>query len=453
MDIELVRHSAIKHLCEEFRKYNYIDPALYEKFDVKRGLRNQDGTGVMAGLTQICNVHGYIVDDGERQPVPGQLYYRGYNVEDIVRSCQEQQRFGYEEVLYLLLFGVLPTQAQLDKFMPVITEFMHLPENFFEDMILKAPSPNIMNKLSRAILAMYSYDDDAENTSLESELEKALRITSLMCNISVKAYQVRRRYYEGKTMYLHPIEHGLSIAEEFLSLLRIDREYTKEEALLLDLCLILHAEHGGGNNSTFACRVLSSSGTDAYSAYASAVGSLKGPKHGGANIKVLEMVNDIKAHVSDYTNRQQVSDYLVKIINKEAHDRTGLVYGMGHAVYTLSDPRAQILKATATKLAKGTEFEDDFALLEIIEQETPRIFAERKGTTKQMCANVDLYSGLVYQMLKIPQELFTPLFATARMAGWSAHRIEELTTGNRIIRPAYKSVVTKKEYVPIGQRG
>ncbi|WMJ22444.1 citrate synthase [Paludicola sp. MB14-C6] len=452
MDNKLVKDSAIKHLCEEFRKYNHIDPSLYEKFDVKRGLRNQDGTGVMAGLTQICNVHGYIVSDGERQPVPGRLYYRGYDIEDIVKSCQEQQRFGFEETIYLLLFGVLPTQEQLDQFIPVIINFMHLPENFFEDMILKAPSPNIMNKLARAILAMYSYDDTAENTSLESELEKALRITASMSNISVKAYQVRRRYYEDKTMYLHPIKHGLSIAEEFLSLLRIDRSYTKEEALLLDLCLILHAEHGGGNNSTFACRVLSSSGTDAYSAYAGAVGSLKGPKHGGANIKVLEMVNNIKANVADITDRKQVCDYLVKIINKEANDYSGLVYGMGHAVYTISDPRANILKENAIKLAKGTEFENDFTLLEIIEKETPRIFAELKGSTKEICANVDLYSGLVYKMLKIPEELFTPLFATSRMAGWSAHRIEELLTGNRIIRPAYKSVSKPRAYVPINER-
>ncbi len=452
MDKERMNIGAIKELCEEFRKYNHIDAALYEKFDVKRGLRNNDGTGVMAGLTQICNVHGYVVSDGERQPVDGELFYRGYNVKDLVANSQKEQRFGYEETVYLLMFGVLPTSNQLDRFRDVISKFMHLPENFFDDMILKAPSPNVMNKLARAVLALYSYDENADDTSLEVELGKALQLTSKMCNIMVKAYQVRRRYYENKTMYLHPIKEGLSIAEEILSLLRMDRKYTKEEALLLDLCLILHAEHGGGNNSTFACRVLTSSGTDAYSAYAGAIGSLKGPKHGGANIKVLEMVNNIKQNVEDYTDKQQVVDYLKKIINKQANDYTGLVYGMGHAVYTISDPRAIILKENAIKLARGTEFEDDFKLLEIIENETPKIFAEQKENAKLICANVDLYSGLVYKMLKIPEELFTPLFATSRMAGWSAHRIEELFTGNRIIRPAYKPLCKPQEYVPINER-
>jgi len=452
MQNENSKLSAIKQLCEEFKKYNHIDPALFEKFNVKRGLRNKDGTGVMAGLTQICNVHGYVVSEGEKQAIPGELYYRGYNVKDIVSNCQEEQRFGYEETMYLLMFGVLPTKAQLEEFQETMTQFIELPENFFEDMILKAPSPNVMNKLARGVLALYSYDDNAEDTSLESELTKALQLNAQMCNMMVKAYQVRRRYYEGKSMYLHQTKPGLSIAEEILSLLRRDRRYTKEEALLLDLCLILHAEHGGGNNSTFACRVLTSSGTDAYSAYAGAIGSLKGPKHGGANIKVLEMIHDIKKNVTDYTDRDQVIDYLVKIINKQANDFTGLVYGMGHAVYTISDPRALILKENSIKLAKGTEFEDEFKLLEIIEEETPKIFAEHKGNGKAICANVDLYSGLVYKMLKIPEELFTPLFATSRMAGWSAHRIEELFTASRIIRPAYKSVSKPQEYIRIDNR-
>lgn len=452
MEKERENIGAIKDLCKEFRKYNHIDPSLYEKFDVKRGLRNNDGTGVMAGLTQICNVHGYVVSDGERQPVAGELFYRGYNVRDLVKNCELEQRFGYEETVYLLLFGVLPTKSQLDSFKNIISSFMELPESFFDDMILKAPSPNVMNKLARGVLALYSYDDNADDTSLEVELGKALQLISKMCNIMVKAYQVRRRHYENETMYLHPIQQGLSIAEEILSLLRIDRKYTKEEALLLDLCLILHAEHGGGNNSTFACRVLSSSGTDAYSAYAGAIGSLKGPKHGGANIKVLEMVNNIKENVVDITDREQVSAYLIKIINKEANDKTGLVYGMGHAVYTISDPRAIILKENAIKLAKGTEFEDEFKLLEIIEEVTPQIFANQRENAKLICANVDLYSGLVYKMLKIPQELYTPLFATSRMAGWGAHRIEELFTGNRIIRPAYKPISKPQTYVPIDKR-
>lgn len=452
MNLQEQNVSAIKGLCEEFKKYNHIDAALYEKFNVKRGLRNSDGTGVMAGLTQICNVHGYVMSEGELSPIPGELFYRGYNIIDLIQNSQDEQRFGYEETVYLLIFGALPNKAQLDAFCAMISDMMELPESFFDDMILKAPSKDIMNKLARGVLALYSYDDDADDTSIEAEIGKAIQLIAKMCNIMVKAYQVRRRCYEGESMYLHPIKPNISIAQEILSLLRMDREYTKEEAMLLDLCLVLHAEHGGGNNSTFACRVLSSSGTDAYSAYAGAIGSLKGPKHGGANIKVLEMVDDIKANVADITNKALVSDYLVKIINKQANDLSGLVYGMGHAVYTVSDPRAIILRENAQKLVCGTEFEDEFKLLQIIEEVTPEIFAAQKNNSKAICANVDLYSGFVYKMLKIPQELFTPLFATSRMAGWSAHRIEELFTGNRIIRPAYKAIMSKKTYLPMSQR-
>lgn len=444
--------AAIQDLCEEFRKYNRIDPSLYQKFDVKRGLRNQDGTGVVAGLTQICNVHGYILNEGEREAVPGVLYYRGYNVNDIVQSCQADGRFGYEEVVYLLLFGALPSREQLAMFNRVLAHFMYLPEGFFEDMMLKAPSPNIMNKLARSVLSLYSYDENADDSSLEAELGKSLQLIAKMPNLIVKAYQVLLRSYEGKTMYLHPEQEGLSAAEEILSLLRMDRQYTREEALLLDLCLMLHAEHGGGNNSTFACRVLSSSGTDAYSAYAGAIGSLKGPLHGGANIKVLEMVEDIRAHVNDITDEGQVADHLRRILRKEANDGSGRIYGMGHAVYTLSDPRAVILRENAVRMAEGTEFEREFTLLSIIERLTPELCSER-GITKPMCANVDLYSGLVYRMLKIPQELFTPLFAMSRMAGWSAHRIEELFTGGRLIRPAYKPVSKPQKYIPLSQRG
>ncbi len=445
--------AAIQDLCEEFRKYNRIDPAYYEKFDVKRGLRNQDGTGVMAGLTQICNVHGYVLNEGEREAVPGELYYRGYNIRDIIQSCRTEDRFGYEEVVYLLLFGALPNQAQLEMFNRVLAHFMYLPETFFEDMMLKAPSPNIMNKLARSVLALYSYDENADESTLEAELGKSLQLIAKMPNLMVKAYQVKRRSYDGETMYLHPEREGLSAAEEILSLLRMDRSYTHEEASLLDLCLMLHAEHGGGNNSTFACRVLSSSGTDAYAAYAGAIGALKGPRHGGANIKVLEMVEDIRAHVNSITDEGQVADHLRRIIRREANDHSGLVYGMGHAVYTLSDPRAVILREHAVRLAEGTEFEPEFTLLNIIERLTPEIFLQERGSSKPMCANVDLYSGLVYRMLKIPQDLFTPLFAVSRMAGWSAHRIEELFTGGRIIRPAYKSVSRPQKYLPLSQRG
>lgn len=441
----------IQDLCEEFRRYNQIDAKLYEKFDVKRGLRNQDGTGVMAGLTQICNVHGYVINEGEREPVEGALYYRGYDVKELVGHCVEARRFGFEEVVYLLIFGVLPTEEQLVGLKRILSHFCYLPEGFFEDMMLKAPSANIMNKLARSILALYSYDSDPDNLSLESEIGRALQIIARLGNIAVKAYQVKRRFFDGKTMFLHPEQPGLSFSEEMLSLLRGDRIYTEDEALLLDLCLMIHAEHGGGNNSTFACRVLTSSHTDAYSAYASAVGALKGPLHGGANLQVMRMLSDMKEHVSDITNEGEVADYLQKLLNKEGFDRSGKIYGMGHAVYTLSDPRAEILKKYAVGHAKGTEFEKDFEALNLIESLTPELMA-KKGITKPICANFDLYTGTVYRMLDIPEDLFTPLFATARIAGWSAHRIEELFTGNRIIRPAYKAVAKPRAYVPIDQR-
>ena len=441
----------IQDLCEEFRRYNQIDAKLYEKFDVKRGLRNQDGTGVMAGLTQICNVHGYVINEGEREPVEGALYYRGYDVKELVGHCVEARRFGFEEVVYLLIFGVLPTEEQLAGLKQILSHFCYLPEDFFEDMMLKAPSANIMNKLARSILALYSYDSDPDNLSLESEIGRALQIIARLGNIAVKAYQVKRRFFDGKTMFLHPEQPGLSFFEEMLSLLRGDRIYTEDEALLLDLCLMIHAEHGGGNNSTFACRVLTSSHTDAYSAYASAVGALKGPLHGGANLQVMRMLSDMKEHVSNITNEGEVADYLQKLLNKEGFDRSGKIYGMGHAVYTLSDPRAEILKKYAVGHAKGTEFEKDFEALNLIEALTPELMA-KKGITKPICANFDLYTGTVYRMLDIPEDLFTPLFATARIAGWSAHRIEELFTGNRIIRPAYKAVAKPRAYVPIDQR-
>ncbi|MEG1996283.1 MAG: citrate synthase [Oscillospiraceae bacterium] len=453
MEKEKVKVEAIKDLCNEFKKYNHIDPSLYEKFSVKRGLRNSDGTGVMAGLTLICNVHGYVINEGEKEPIPGELIYRGINIKDIVSNCQKEERFGFEETVYLLLFGVLPTKQQLDSFQEVMANLRHLPDDFAEDMIIKAPSPNVMNKLARSVLALYSYDDDAENLSLEKEIETSLSLISKMMNIMVMAYQVKKRHYDNETMFFHPLDDSHSTAQAILSLLRPDRSFTKEEALLLDLCLILHAEHGGGNNSTFACRVLSSSRTDAYSAYSGAIGSLKGPLHGGANIKVMEMVDNIKANVSDITNRDMVYDYLVKIINKQANDMSGKIYGMGHAVYTISDPRAEILRDNLKKNIPGTKFESDFILLNLIEELTPQIFATQKQNNKVISANVDLYSGLVYKFLGIPYDLFTPLFATSRMAGWSAHRIEELFTAGRIIRPAYKSVSKEQSYIPLEKRG
>lgn len=440
-------------LYEQFVTNNSIDPKYYKKYVVKRGLRNSDGTGVIAGLTNICNVHGYVVDEGEKTPIEGQLIYRGYNLNDIVANAVKENRFAYEETVYLLLMGELPSRDELEAFSEIMKENRALPKDFFEDMILKAPSKNIMNKMGRAILTLYSYDDNPENRSPEYEMATAISIISKLPNIMVSAYQVKKRAFDGETMVLHPLIPTHSTAEMILSALRPDRKFTDEEAKLLDLMLVLHAEHGGGNNSTFTCRVLTSSGTDPYAAYSAAIGALKGPRHGGANIKVTQMQECIKKNVKNWDDEGEVADFLRKILRKEANDGTGLIYGMGHAVYTLSDPRAVILKANAKKLAEGTEFEREFRLLETVERLTPELFAEVKGDSKVMCANVDMYSGLVYRMLGIPEDLFTPLFAVSRMAGWCAHRFEELVTGKRIIRPAYKAVKKERAYIPIDERG
>lgn len=443
---------AIQSLCEEYKKYNHIPPELYERFDIKRGLRNQDGTGVLAGLTHICNVHGYVLNEGEKEPTDGQLIYRGININDIVQSCVAEQRFGFEEVVYLLIFGNLPTEAQLNSFCEMMDQARALPQYFFDDMVLKAPSKNIMNKLARSVLALYSYDDEAENASLEHEMRKSFQLIARLPNIMVKAYQVKVSHFDGKSMILHPLIPGQSTAEMILSLLRPDRQFTQEEARLLDICLMLHAEHGGGNNSTFTCRVLTSSGTDAYSAYAGAIGSLKGNRHGGANINASRMLEYMKAGIHNWEDEEEVTAFLKKILRKEAGDGTGLIYGMGHAVYTKSDPRALILRENAMKMAAGTEYEPEFKLLNLVEKLTPAVFAEQKGDVKVMCANVDLYSGLVYRMLGIPEELFTPLFACSRMAGWSAHRIEEMYNNHRIIRPAYKAIARPRKYIPLQER-
>ena len=448
----MVNIAARKILCERFIANNTIDPKLYEKYTVKRGLRNADGTGVTAGLTNICNVHGYVVNEGEKSPIEGQLIYRGYNINDLVENVEKEKRFGYEEIVYLLLMGSLPKKEELDAFKSIIAECRVLPDNFFEDMILKAPSKNIMNKMARSLLALYSYDDDPENRSPEYEMATAISIISKLPNIMVWAYQVKKRSFDGMSLFMHPLIEGHSTAEMILSALRPDRQFTDEEAKMLDLMLMLHAEHGGGNNSTFSCRVLTSSGTDPYSAYAAAIGSLKGPKHGGANLKVVGMHDCIKENVSNWEDEGEVADFLRKIIRKEAYDKSGLIYGMGHAVYTLSDPRAVLLKKYAKRMAEGTEHEKEFNLLDTVERLVPEIFAEEKGSDKKMCANVDMYSGFVYRMLGIPEDLFTPLFAVSRMAGWCAHRFEELVTGRRIIRPAYKAVAKEKPYVPIDQR-
>ncbi len=452
MNYEEQMQKSIKNLCDEYLKYNNIDQSLYERFDIKRGLRNKDGSGVVIGLTNVCNVHGYVMNEGEKQPKEGELIYRGYDVRDLVNGFIEEDRFGFEEVVYLLLFGYLPSREQLEAFCEFLAECRELPEDFTEDMILKAPSPNVMNKLARSVLALYSYDDNADVTTLENELGKAIKLISRMPTIMVSAYQVKRRHYYHKSMYFHPIRKEESFAQSILSTLRADRHYTDAEAKLLDLCLILHAEHGGGNNSTFTCRVLTSSGTDSYSAYAGAVSALKGPKHGGANIKVMEMLEYLKEGIKDWSNDDEVEAFLEKMLKKEAGDRSGLIYGMGHAVYTLSDPRQKILKERAMSMAKGTEFEKEFLLLDAVERLTPKAFANVKGTHDVICANVDMYSGLVYKMLGIPQDLYTALFAVARMAGWAAHRMEELTSGGKIIRPAYKAIAKPKEYTKLESR-
>ena len=450
--ISPITNDNVQFMMDEISKSYKINPEYFTRYGVKRGLRNADGTGVMAGLTKVSSVDGYYVIDGEKVPQHGHLYYRGFDINDIVTHCQEENRFGFEEVAWLLIFGYLPTENQLARFESILAECRSLPEDFIEDMIMKAPSPNIMNKLQRSVLAMYSYDENPDDLSLENVVRQSVQLLSQVPVIMSYAYQVKRRHYYKKSMYIHPTKLNQSTAESILRSLRSDKTFTDDEAKLLDLCLMVHADHGGGNNSTFATRVLTSSGTDTYAAIAAGIGSLKGHRHGGANIKVAEMIEDIMNHVPDYTSDGQVADYLTKIINKEAGDGTGLIYGMGHAVYTLSDPRAVILKREAKKFAEKKGFSEKFNLIDAVERLTPEVFYKEKGINKPICANVDLYSGLIYEMLQIPQDLFTPIFASSRIAGWSAHRIEELTTGGKIIRPAYKSVASRRDYVAIKDR-
>lgn len=442
----------ITNLCAELVNNSAIEPQLYDKYHVNRGLRNSDGTGVVAGITKICNVHGYILNEGEVEAIPGQLIYRGYNINDIVENVEKEDRFGFEETVFLLLFGRLPSESELKGFTTILSLARDLPGDFVADMILKAPSKNIMNKLARSVLALYSYDEDCEEKGLETEMTTAISLIAKLPVIMANAYQVKRRAFNNESMVMHPINYKENTAQCILSLLRSDRQYTKEEAQMLDCLLMLQAEHGGGNNSTFTCRVLTSSGTDPYSAYSSAICSLKGPRHGGANLQVINMLDNFKANIKNWNDEGEVADYMRKVIRKEANDRSGLIYGMGHAVYTISDPRAVILKKKAFELASGREIEAEFRLLDTIERLTPEIFKEVKGSEKSMCANVDMYSGLVYRMLGIPDDLFTPLFAVARIAGWAAHRMEEIATSSRIIRPAYKAIAKSREYVKIADR-
>ncbi|MDE6863387.1 MAG: citrate/2-methylcitrate synthase [Eubacterium sp.] len=450
--ISPISMDALSNLCGELDKNNSIKPADYKKYQVKRGLRNSDGTGVMAGLTRICSVEGYYIIDGEKVPKDGKLSYRGYDINDIVKSVVKDDRFGFEEVVWLLLFGELPTEQQLVSLMEVLAECRELPDEFIEDMIMKNPSKDIMNKMARCVMILYSFDENPDDITIPNVLRQSLQLIAQMPTIMNSAYQVKRRSFYNKTMFLHPIKKEHSTAECILYQLRADKQFTREEAKLLDICLMLHADHGGGNNSTFSTRVLTSSGTDTYSAITAGFGSLKGPKHGGANIRVANQMNEILANVSDPTDKSQIKDYLVKIMNGDAGDGLGLIYGMGHAVYTKSDPRAVILKENARKLAYEKGYEKEFVTLENIELLTPEVFAEVKGVEKTMCANVDLYSGLVYKVLGIPEDLYTPLFATARIAGWCAHRLEELTSNGKIIRPAYKSVSRAREFKDLSNR-
>ncbi len=450
--ISPISMDALSSLCSELDKNNSIKKTDYEKYHVKRGLRNSDGTGVMAGLTRICSVEGYYILDGERIPKEGKLSYRGYDINDIVSACIKDDRFGFEEVAWLLLFGELPTEQQLISLREVIAECRALPDEFVEDMIMKNPSKDIMNKMARCVMMLYSFDENPDDISIPNVLRQSLQLIAQMPTIMNSAYQVKRRAFYNKTMFLHPIRKEQATAEYILNQLRPDRKFTHDEARLLDICLMLHADHGGGNNSTFSTRVLTSSGTDTYSAITAGIGSLKGPRHGGANLRVSAQMREIMEVLPDSTDPSQVKDYLVKILNKEAGDKSGLIYGMGHAVYTKSDPRAVILKENARKLAYEKGFEKEFKTLENIEFLTPQVFNEVKGVDKVMCANVDLYSGLVYKVLGIPEDLYTPLFATARITGWCAHRLEELSSGGKIMRPAYKSVSHTKKFVDISQR-
>lgn len=434
------------------RENNSIRQDLYDTYNVKRGLRNKDNTGVLVGLTEVGDVHGYIVDENEKVPDEGRLRYRGIDINDIIKGCQKMKRPGFGEVVYLLIFGELPTKERLDGFISTIDELRDLPEGFIQDIIIKAPSSNIMNKLARSVLTLYSYDKNPEDRSLKNILRQCIQMIAQFPRLVAYGYQAYAHHFKDQSLFIHHPKHGLSTAENFLHLIRASGKYTKLEAELLDLMLILHAEHGGGNNSTFTTHVVTSADTDVYSAISAGIGSLKGLKHGGANIKVVQMMENIKKNVKNYSNETQIEDYLAKIVNRKAFDRTGLIYGLGHAVYTKSDPRAELLKKKLPKMAKDKGYLDELELYNKVEELGPQVFADVKGSSKNISANVDFYSGFVYRMLDIPTELFTPIFAVARIAGWCAHIIEEKLSGGRIIRPAYKNVATLAEYVTLDKR-
>ncbi len=438
---------------EDFIRQNDIFPASQSGDGVMRGLRYPNGTGVIAGVTTIGDVDGYDLEDGKKIPRKGHLFYRGVSISDIIQQCIEENRFGFEETVYLLLFGQLPTASQLKEFQYLLAKWSRLPGYFTEDMILRSPNRNIMNKLESCILALHSHDGEAENMTLENELFKSFRMVARTPTIVAHSYAAKRHYFDKDSLYLHRPQTDMSVAENFLYSLRKDNHFEDDEAKLLDLCMILHAEHGGGNNSTFACRVLTSSGTDFYSSIAAAVGALKGYRHGGANIKVVEMMRFIKNTVQDWNDDGEIKDCLLRILRRDLGDGTGLIYGMGHAVYTLSDPRAEILKRFSRHLAEKKGMSKELDLIESVERLAPEVFANERRIDKPICANVDLYSGFVYKLLGIPTDLYTAIFASARMPGWCAHRIEECCAQDpRIIRPAYKTICKRIPYIPIAER-
>ncbi|APM37407.1 citrate/2-methylcitrate synthase [Clostridium kluyveri] len=446
MDLEKFEQELSKKLR------NSIDPELYNKYQVKRGLRDADGRGVLVGLTEIGEVHSYIIDENEVIPIPGTLMYRGVNIQHIVNGFLKDDRFGFEEVCYLLLFGELPNKKELNEFTELVSKYRNLPEDFVRDMILKMPSKNIMNSMARSVLALYSIDDNADNTSTDNVLKQCIRLIACFPLIGVYGYHAFSHYHKNKSLIIHSPEPHLSTAENILHMLRNDCKYTKLEAMLLDLALVLHAEHGGGNNSSFVTHVVTSSGSDTYSVIAAALGSLKGPRHGGANLKVVEMFNDMKENLKDWNDDEEVENYLAKLLNKEAFDKSGLIYGIGHAVYSISDPRAVIFKKYVEKLAKEKGLEAEYNLYAKVEKLASKLMKNLSKVNKDVSANVDFYSGFVYRMLDIPIEMYTPIFAISRIVGWSAHRIEEIVNNGKIVRPAFKCVSRRRNYISLENR-
>ena len=436
---------------QELLKNHHIDPNLYVEYDVKRGLRDSAGKGVLTGLTEISDVNGYNLINGRQIPADGRLYYQGINVQDII-SGLNGRRFGFEETAYLLLFGELPKKDQLKQFEGMLGEYRQLPTNFVRDIIMKAPSRDMMNTLARSVLTLFSYDDNASDISLPNVLRQCIQLIALFPVLSVYAYQAYNHYVEGKSFYIHSPKQELSTAENILRMLRPNKKYTPLEARVLDIALVLHMDHGGGNNSTFTNHVVTSSGTDTYSAMAASLGSLKGPKHGGANIKVVHMFDEMKQEVKDWKDEDEIKNYLLKLLNKEAFDHSGLIYGMGHAVYSISDPRARIFKGFLDKLAREKGYDEEFEFYDRVEKLAVETIQEKRRIYKGVSANIDFYSGFMYRILGLPDQLFTPMFAVARMVGWSAHRLEELMNCDKIIRPAYQSVAMDKEYVPMKDR-